>query len=137
MMQPYAWLFSRGYLTIDDRAWRSAYRGPMAIHASKGFHREYYDLLKKHTNWDLPAPAEFEHGGIVGLVNMTGCLPAQFGENKPQLRRSHFGGPGYHGFVFEDPIAFEMIRLRGMPGLFSLSKEVQDRLTSLRTAVSV
>lgn len=137
MMQPYAWLFSRGLLTIDDRAWGTRYCGPLAIHASKGFHQAYYDFLKKHTDWDLPPPGDFEHGGIVGLVQMVDCLPGRREGSRPQLHRSHFGMPGYHGFVFEDPVVVEFIRMRGMPGLFSVPKEIQTQLDAKHAFTSV
>jgi hypothetical protein len=33
--QPYAWLIVAGFKTIENRTWRTNYRGPLQIHASQ------------------------------------------------------------------------------------------------------
>lgn len=33
--QPWAWLIARGVKRVENRAWYTPYRGPLAIHASK------------------------------------------------------------------------------------------------------
>lgn len=32
--QPWAWLIANGYKDIENRSWRTNYRGPVLIHAS-------------------------------------------------------------------------------------------------------
>jgi hypothetical protein len=128
MMQPYAWLFANGYLKIDDRTWSTLYRGPIAIHASKGFHEKYYEFIKRHTNWPLPRPIEFEHGGVVGIATLTDCVEptAPIGSRMTSLdiRRAHFGAPGHYGFVLDQPRLIDFVRIRGNRGLF----DIPDRL---------
>lgn len=122
MMQPYAWLFANGILTIDDRSWPTGYRGPLAIHASKGFQQAYYDWLERNTNVAMPSPGALEAGGIVGVANLVDCLNrADSGSSPPlDLQRSHFGQPGYYGFVLAcaKPVAF--VPYRGNVRLFDL-----------------
>jgi hypothetical protein len=44
MTQPWATLLAHGYKTIETRSWRTDYRGPLAIHAAKGWPREAMEL---------------------------------------------------------------------------------------------
>lgn len=121
MMQPYAWLFANGILTIDDRTWPTAYRGPLAIHASLSFHEPYYNFLLSHTELKLPLPEQFDKGGFVGIAQLVDCLAPNPGPmTKLDLRRSHFGAPEYHGFVFERARPVALQHFRGKPGLFQV-----------------
>jgi len=124
MMQPYAWLFCRGYLTIDDRSRSTAIRGPVAIHASKRFHEPYYEFIRKRINWPLPEIQELEYGGIVGVADLVDCLAASPQGAKPDLRRAHFGAQGFHGFVFKNPRFQTLIPYRGNVGFFQVPDDV-------------
>jgi hypothetical protein len=128
MMQPYAWLFANGYLTTDDRTWPTAYRGPVAIHASQKLHGSYYEFLLEHTRWSLPAPETLERGGVVGIADLVECLaptvPLGGKLERIELRRSHFGAPGHHGLVFASPRTVPFVAFRGNRGLF----DIPDRL---------
>lgn len=128
MMQPYAWLFSCGLLTVDDRSWATARRGPVAIHASKRFHLAYYEFLRKNTNWTLPEVGAFEAGGIVSVATLTDCLvPVAAGTplSLNDIHRSHLGASGHCGFVFENPRRVPFVPCRGMPGFFKAPSEIQ------------
>ena len=35
--QPWAWLIVNGYKDIENRTWKTNYRGTFLVHASKGF----------------------------------------------------------------------------------------------------
>lgn len=39
--QPWCWAIAEGHKLVENRSWRTSYRGPLAIHAGKA--------------WDLPA----------------------------------------------------------------------------------
>jgi hypothetical protein len=128
MMQPYPWLFMQGFLTVDDRSWSTLYRGPLAIHASKQFHEQYYDFIKRHTDIVLPEKDAFEQGGVVGYVDLVACMaPAALKgapNGKPQMHRSHFGVSGFYGLVFANPRPIDMIVCRGNRNLFDISDRV-------------
>ena len=132
MMQPYAWLVAHGYLSVDDRTWPTAYRGPLAVHASKGFHLPYYNFLRAHTEWPLPAPADFEHGGVVAIVTLKDCMAPEAPLGTPMrqldLRRAHFGAPGHYGFVLGEPRRLGFVPFRGNRGLFDIPDAVLQGL---------
>lgn len=124
MMQPYAWLFAKGFLTVDDRTWSTRYRGEVAIHASKRFHAAYYGFLRENTDWPLPRPEDFDFGGVVGTALLTDCraplLPAGARLTTIDLRRSHFGAPGHYGLAFANPREAQFYPCPGNRGLFDL-----------------
>lgn len=77
--QPWAWLIVNGHKDIENRNWRSDYRGPLLIHASKGMTQAEY---REGANFAhrrgvlVPLFHSLERGGIVGQVTMTGCVAA-------------------------------------------------------------
>lgn len=125
MYQPYAWMVVNGYTDVDDRTWPCDYRGILAIHASKTFSQGYYDYCVHVLGVKLPPPEELERGGIVGTVNITGCLRPGEPTEVPAERRAH-GGPNCYGFVFEDAKIIPFVPARGMPGLFEV--DIQEAL---------
>jgi hypothetical protein len=137
MMQPYAWLFSNGLLTIDDRAWETRYRGSIAIHASKRFHLEYYDFVKNRSGWNLPAPKDYETGGVVGVAKLVDCVKPNNetidGLTDAKTERSHFGASGFYGFVFKDAKPLGLVKVRGMPGIFEVDDGLLSDIAKLKT----
>lgn len=79
LTQPWATLCVLGLKKFETRSWATAYRGPLAIHAAKGFPRWAKDLCADplfaaalkvggyHSWADLPTAA------VVGTVNLDGC----------------------------------------------------------------
>lgn len=43
VQQPWAWLIVAGYKTIENRTWRTNYRGRIAIHAGAKFAWDFWD----------------------------------------------------------------------------------------------
>ena len=43
--QPWAWLVIYGSKTIENRTWRTQYRGRFLVHAAKGMTRKEYDAV--------------------------------------------------------------------------------------------
>lgn len=65
LTQPWATLVAMGAKRIETRSWRTSYRGPLAIHAAKGFPRSamglcFNDPFRSALGWPKP-PSE---GGI-------------------------------------------------------------------------
>ena len=60
--QPWASLIIYGDKDVENRSWPTSYRGPLLIHAGKG-----YDV-----NGDqyIDAPIPLEAGGIIGQVDL-------------------------------------------------------------------
>ena len=41
--QPWAWLIVNGHKDIENRSWRTKYRGPFLVHAGLKVEKEVYD----------------------------------------------------------------------------------------------
>lgn len=113
--QPWAWLILHSGKDIENRTWRTKYRGPFLIHASKCMTKADYhncqefcrslfgrDVLPPH--WEMP------QGGIVGEVTLVDCV-----ESSPS---PWFCGP--YGFVLSDPKSLPFDACRGTLGFFML-----------------
>lgn len=61
--QPWADLIIRGIKDVENRTWTTTYRGPLLIHASKGF-------VPGHAVRLYGPQHEWEQGGIVGMVDL-------------------------------------------------------------------
>lgn len=78
IQQPWAHLIVTGAKRIENRSWNCPHRGPLLIHAGKSKRQlgpenlaeieDFYDL-------SLPDKSEYPLGVIVGVVEMTDCLP--------------------------------------------------------------
>jgi hypothetical protein len=98
--QPWASLIIAGIKPVENRTWKSNYRGPLLIHASKVFDREALKWIAEKYGYDLFNPdyqialaSQEERGGIIGAVNMIDCVTYHPSE--------WFFGP--KAFVFENP----------------------------------
>lgn len=115
--QPWAWLIANGHKDIENRSWRTLHRGPILIHASKAMSRDDYEIAKETVELacafdpkqiDLPAFEDLDRGGIVGQVEIVGCVdrhpsPWFFGDC---------------GFLLENAKPLPFRPLKGMLGFF-------------------
>jgi len=98
LRQPWASLVAQGYKDIENRSWRTNFRGQVLIHAGKGMDKWGKDEIARF-GIDLPwDPAELPRGGIIGVMTITDCV-----EKYPSR---WFWGP--YGFVITDvrPVEF-------------------------------
>lgn len=83
LWQPWASLVSLGIKKIETRSWRTNYRGPLAIHASKRFWREDRQVAR-----DYPAFAEALNdagfkvadlplGCVIAVCEIVDCVPTE------------------------------------------------------------
>lgn len=121
--QPYAWLIVNGHKDIENRTWRTPYRGRVLIHAGINYpKRDYADDFVSHTRYYGSYPARDEMiGGIVGVATITDCV------NKSDSR--WFNGP--YGFTLVDAKPLPFVACRGMLGFFDVPREVADQLRQL------
>jgi hypothetical protein len=70
--QPWAWLLASGQKDIENRTWRTRYRGPILIHA--GLNRSGWkpELLADIAPL-VHLPIELDFGGIVGIADVVAC----------------------------------------------------------------
>lgn len=111
--QPWAWLILHGGKDIENRVWRTRYRGPLLIHAAKGMTEAEYlgtCLFAAARGVELPAARDLLRGGIVGQVEVVNCVA--------QSESRWFEGP--FGLVLADPVPLPFRELRGMLGMFEV-----------------
>jgi len=87
LTQPWSSLMAIGAKRYETRSWKTPYRGPLLIHAAKGFPREARDLLALHPFCSVleaayPGFVNRRHGGlplgvILARVELVDCVPAE------------------------------------------------------------
>lgn len=110
--QPWAWLIIHGGKDVENRTWRTGFRGRFLIHASLGMKDSEYlaacDFCRAR-GLTLPPPQdELRKGGVIGSVEIVDCVT--------NLESSWFEGP--FGFVMRNPVALPFHRLKGSLAFF-------------------
>jgi hypothetical protein len=84
LTQPWASLVAIGAKRIETRSWSTSYRGPLAIHAAKGFPREarefaecrmVTELMCKHLGREQIWISDYPVGTIVATCRLARCYP--------------------------------------------------------------
>jgi hypothetical protein len=108
--QPWAWLIVAGYKDVENRSWRTDYRGRLLIHASQTADKwamGAYQEQAEEYGYDLPD--EYPTGAIVGSVELVDCVE--------QYDSEWFEGP--IGWILDKPEAFASpIPAKGKLGLW-------------------
>ena len=103
--QPWASLIVRGLKDIENRAWKTKFRGRFLIHASK---KEDKAAMAIFTGSGLVNPDDLIHGAIIGSVELVDCVTESPSE--------WFQGP--YGFVLKNPRNEEIVFIKGRLGFF-------------------
>lgn len=108
--QPWAWLIVNGHKDVENRSWSTRHRGPFLVHAGQSKSdlatAELDRIERKH---GLKLPREFEHGGIVGIVDIVDCRKQT---NSPWHHR------GSVGWVLSNPRRLPFRPCKGALSLF-------------------
>ena len=110
--QPWAWLIVNGYKDIENRNWRTKYRGPFLVHAGLKVEKDVYDRVADWLDIQLPPPSEIERGGIVGQSIVLDCV-----EKHDSV---WFFGP--YGFVLGKSKPLPFRSMRGRLGFFPVNE---------------
>ncbi len=123
--QPWAWAILNAGKDIENRPQRWGYRGPICIHASKGFtKREFNDFVSfarmmEPEDWPdgvwVPQPEEFERGGIIATAEIVDCAE---NSNSPWFF-------GKFGYVLANVKPVPFIPVKGALGLFNWRKQLE------------
>ncbi len=113
--QPYAQLIVVGEKDVENRTWRTSYRGPVLIHASLRVvpHDDAFlasELRACGYDW----PDTLLTGGIVGVATLVDCVTESDSE--------WFDGPV--GWLLEDARPIPFFRLTGRLGLFEVPDDI-------------
>jgi hypothetical protein len=112
--QPYASLIVMGIKTVENRHWKTYYRGPLLIHATRSYDLAGYQHIIRN---GIPNPEAFSsfslpRGGVIGMVDLCGIDP-------PGDRGGHpWADPAYYGWLLANARELPFVKVRGMPGLF-------------------
>ena len=124
--QPWAWLIVQGLKDIENRSWATKHRGPTLIHAAKGMTRQEYEDAADFAYFgcgiqQMPTFEQMQRGGIVGLAEITACVP-------PERRTSRWHMEGCHGFALRGAQPLPFTPLAGRLGFFDVPADVLDRI---------
>jgi len=72
--QPWAWAIIHGGKDVENRTWRTSFRGPLLIHAGSAFEVDGYERVKGLAVQAPPPAGEFTHGAIIGVVDLVDCV---------------------------------------------------------------
>ena len=115
--QPWAWLIVNGHKDVENRNWRTSYKGDVLIHASAKFDSADFiaaEKICKSQFISLPPPSELKRqcGCIIGRCKITNCVV---------LYRSpwFFGKYGFVIRMAEMFSEFEHCKVRGQLGLWN------------------
>ncbi len=105
--QPYATLVAIGAKTIETRSWTTQYRGPLAIHAAKGFPNDAKELcfeepfLSTLADAGIDRPGQLPLGAVLAIVQLIDCQRITTA-NRPGEPEASFGDytPGRYAWVF-------------------------------------
>ena len=125
--QPWAWLICSGFKNIENRSWRTNYRGRLYIHAGKSFDWdaldwleqfwEYHTLVCRHfgilRDWRITMHKD-EFGAIVGYADLTDCI---------QNSRSIWAQRGLFHWELHYPNHLAPVPLKGQLGIFEVDRE--------------
>lgn len=113
--QPWTWACVAGHKPVENRGWRTHYRGPLALHAAKAFDDEgLTSILATFPELRASLPSAWQLGGIVGVVDVVDCVshhPSRW-----------FTGP--FGLVLANPRPVPFVPWRGVLGLFEVPDEL-------------
>lgn len=116
--QPWAWLILHAGKDIENRDWKTPYRGRCLIHASKSATKQDYEdavdfIASRRGEWilsTLPAIDQFDRGGIVGAVDIVGCTDDS---DSPWF-------VGDYGFILRNPQPLPFTPYKGRLGFFNV-----------------
>jgi len=109
--QPWAYAILRKGKDIENRTWKTKFRGYFLIHASKSVDKNAPSkLLKEWTKASLRNDTAAKVGGVVGSVELVDCVT----EHKSKW----FQGPV--GFILKSPMVYRFIPYKGQLNFFEV-----------------
>jgi len=111
--QPWAWLIVNGFKPVENRDWRTHFRGRVLVHAGKKITRaEKEEAAAICARLGITLPETFETGGIVGSVEIVDCVS--------DLDSPWFRAGGY-GWMLARPEVLPFRPLLGKLGFFNVA----------------
>jgi len=117
LKQPWAWAVVNGLKDIENRKWKTKFRGELLIHASMNYD-PLGDIVLRENGVVPPERCALVYGAIIGKVTIVDCV---------RLHPSKwFFGPW--GFVLKDAVAFKFtIPYKGRLSFFEVNYSIVER----------
>lgn len=109
IQQPWAWAILHAGKDIENRTWKTNFRGRILIQASKRIDYDAINYLKS-INYNPPIFSLLNTMGIVGSVEIIDCVKSH--ESK------WFSGP--FGYVLKNPITIPFKKCKGQLSFFEI-----------------
>jgi activating signal cointegrator 1 len=136
IIQPWASLIAIGAKRIETRSWKTDYRGPVAVHASKNFpdwslcfHEPFRSALNEFRDtYSITIPT----GAIIATATIADCVPVDL--VPPDLlteQERAFGNymPGWYAWILGEVKRLQQpIQCRGALGLWTVPTEIEEQL---------
>ena len=113
ILQPWAEMIARGVKRVENRTWRTKYRGPLAIHVGKSLAwMQSEDPLAWPGQYgtELPGVEELTFGAIIAVAELVDCVRV---EDLPAKLRRHAFASGPWCWVLKDVRRVEPIACKG------------------------
>lgn len=126
--QPWAWSIIRGHKKAENRTWKTAYRGPLLIHAGKSIDHCGIETIK--IDEKLPTgiimPKHLVTGCIIGSVTLEDVISVRdLTESQRRDRRISEWATGPYCWILSHPVEFiKPIPYKGALRLFNVPEEV-------------
>lgn len=118
--QPWAWLIIHASKDIENRDWRTEYRGRVLIHAGKTMTKKDWEEAVAFARFECGISADvlwegceydrLQRGGVVGAVDIVDCVD--------ESESPWFMGP--HGFVLRNAAPVPFTPWNGKLGFFDV-----------------
>jgi len=116
LRQPWAWLVRMGFKDVENRNWKTNYRGKFFVHAAKEMTREEYDACQRicracPTGFEieLPVAETLVRGAIIAEAQIVDCV----------MEHHSKWFTGKFGFVLRNVHRVEVRPCRGALGFFN------------------
>lgn len=110
--QPWAWLIVNGYKDIENREWKTNYRGRVLIHVGKNLDKEFCPIgLPPAADLAVQAVKDgLDLGGVIGVAEIVDCVEES---TSPWFF-------GKFGFVLKNARPLPFFPVKGQQGFFGV-----------------
>lgn len=121
LTQPWASAIVLGHKTIETRSWTTRYRGPIAIHAAKGFPKWAREFAETERALGR-VPERLPLGAVIAVARIVDVRPTEELAAEISALERLYGdyAPGRFGWILEDvELLAEPIPAKGALGLWN------------------
>ena len=117
---PWAWLICAGYKDIENRTWKTNYRGRILIHVPANSHKNWSHIYPPQA-MDIKLPNRSAMSAIIGEVEIIDCI---------KNARSIWAQAGCWHWIMGNPILYDtpILGVKGRLGLWDYENKKQGEM---------